>query len=155
MHWKEKENKTIIDAVSISQNNVKRVVEVFNGLDCVQNQEKGFFYNYLQFPGQEPIKTRGEIDFWGFVDILKGQDYHLIKDYVRSNEDRRVRIGRGNIDNLEDERISNFQGVLVTPTGFYNTRPIPVTKKHPTRQLIEKIDPENFHVLPVARVHLK
>jgi hypothetical protein len=146
-------SQKIIDSVSISHNNYSRLEKKFDSLSYVEEQRNNIFYNTLQFPERKPIKSMGKINFWKFLDILEKKDNGLIRNYVKNKKDR-LKIGRGNIENLEDERVSDYQGALLTPEGVFNIRPTRVTRENVIGQIKTPVSSDKFEIFPLGKLRL-
>lgn len=70
------------------------------------------------------------------------RDFREMSDGVHSSV-----YGEGNLDNLSDSGIGSFNGVIVSPSGFYNFETVKPSKKYPYGFKKEKITKENFKVV--------
>ena len=144
--------KKLIDAISITPYNYPRLEKKFNSLDYMKNYKQGPFFNTLELPGRKPLKTMDNIDFWQFLKMLENRHPTIVRNFV--TDIPRYKIGQKNIDNLENKRIADYQGTLITPKGAFNIRPTNVTKDNPIGQVKTPIRKECFFTLPYGKVKL-
>lgn len=72
-----------------------------------------------------------------------------IRDFV--NGMKRYNLGTNPDEELADQSIGCFHGVLMTPSEIFNLQITTPTKENPTGEIKTPITPENFSVIPHAK----
>jgi hypothetical protein len=138
----------VIDEISISHNNTERLAKFFND-SYVKGGEH--ILNIQSLSSLQAIDDIEGVDFSEFLGALNKEGFLQVRNYI--TETSRLRIGRKNIGNLENKRISDYKGTIITPAGVYNLQPTYVTDQNPIGQKITKITKGNFQVLPLEKIN--
>ena len=120
-------NKTI-GAISLTKFNYKRIERKLKESKILDNIE-------------------GVNDLKQFTRYLNRFDSQFVRDFV--NEDERYNLS-DNGNDLAEESIGCFHGVLIKPSGIYNVQIIKPEKEYPTGEIQTEITPDNFEVIPLT-----
>jgi hypothetical protein len=126
----------IIDCISLTEYNYKRIESFFNNepeLVKEMNHYRKPIYNKFYDPNNP------------FEIFLYNLDSGVVRNYYKGLENR-IKIGGKNKENPENKRISTYIGTLMTPKGIYNVLPVNTTKENPIGQEITEITTKDFLV---------
>lgn len=129
----------IISDISLTKFNYLRVKKEFENYF---NDKKNIPYYSLELI--EKSKTDSKLDFEKFLYNISRHVY--VRNYY-TKENYRFKIGEMNKNNLEQRRICETEGVILTPKGPFNVIQTKVTFDNPIGQRIIPITKEQFKVI--------
>ena len=60
-------------------------------------------------------------------------------------------LGKKHKDDLDEEGLACFHGVVIRPSGIYNVKGIMPSPEYPTGQIVTPISPKNFEVAKLVK----